>query len=168
MSNLQTIRVLVVDDQKLMQHLVADVLKELGFRAITMAATGREAMTLVRLRMFDFIITDWRMPDMDGIDLIRFIRTGTHLCSLQIPIILLTGNAASRDVLTARDAGVNEYVIKPFTAAQLTKRIRSIIEKPRAFVAADGYCGPDRRHTNQPPPHGIERRKQAMPLFVQG
>lgn len=157
-GQLQDIKILVADDERMMQALVSDVLRHLGFKKITLANSGRQAIDLASRFPFDFIITDWRMGDMDGIDLIRFLRKSPDLPNHKVPIILLTGNTESHYVLTARDAGVNEYIIKPFTAEQLVKRIRAIIEKPRSFVQAPGYKGPDRRHRDAPWPKGKDRR----------
>ena len=137
-----------------------DVLTKLGFRQITVANSGRQAMELVAKESFDFIITDWRMKDLDGIDLIRFVRTNPRALNSRIPIILLTGNTEVRDVTEARDAGVNEYIIKPFSAEQLVKRIRSIVQRPKSFVETKIYKGPDRRHHNIHPPQGIDRRRK--------
>lgn len=158
-SNLQNIKVLIADDERMIQGLVYDVLKQLGFTQITIANSGRQAIELVSKFPFDFIISDWRMKDLDGIDLIRFVRTSPESPNPHIPIILLTGNTESYYVLTARDAGVNEYLIKPFTAEQLVRRIRSLIERPRGFVESPGYRGPDRRHRDAPWPKDSDRRK---------
>jgi two-component system, chemotaxis family, chemotaxis protein CheY len=159
-NQLQNIQVLIVDDEEMIQRLVYDVLMRLGFRTVTVADSGRKAINLVTKQSFDFIITDWRMGDMDGIDLIRFVRSSPKSPCPHIPIILLTGNTEARYVLTARDAGVNEYIIKPFTAEQLVKRIRAIVERPRKFVEAPRYQGPDRRHRDASPPGGADRRKR--------
>jgi DNA-binding response OmpR family regulator len=159
-NRLQNIQVLIVDDEKTINRLVYDVLMELGFRFVTIANSGRKAIELVTKQPFDFIITDWRMGDLDGIDLIRFVRMSPESSNPRLPIILLTGNTEAHYVLTARDAGVNEYILKPFSAEQLVKRIRSIIERPRPFVEAPTYRGPERRYHDAPPPNGIDRRKK--------
>lgn len=158
-SQLQNIQVLIVDDEKMIQRLVYDVLAQLGFRQITVASSGRQAIKLVATKPFDFIISDWRMQDLDGIDLIEFVRKAPESQCPHVPVILLTGNTEAHYVLRARDAGVNEYLIKPFAAEQLVKRIRSIIERPRPFVEAKNYRGPDRRHRDAPPSDGNDRRK---------
>ncbi|MEJ0063703.1 MAG: response regulator [Alphaproteobacteria bacterium] len=159
-DSLKDIRVLTVDDERLIRDLVRDVLMSLGFRDITQLNSGRQAIDAVSTFSFDFIITDWRMKDLDGIDLIRYVRRSPQCRCPHVPIILLTGNTEAHYVLEARDAGVNEYMIKPFSAEQLVRRIRSIIEKPRSFVVTPTYSGPDRRRSNQPPPQGRDRRKR--------
>lgn len=158
-SHLQNIQVLIADDERMIQRLVYDVLTQLGFRKITVASSGRQAIEFLKRQPYDFVITDWRMKDMEGIDVINFVRSSPDSPNPRMPIIMLTGNTEAHYVFTARDAGVNEYLIKPFTADQLVRRIRSLIERPRAFVEAPGYKGPDRRHRADEPPSGKERRK---------
>jgi len=157
---LATISVLVVDDEKLIAKLVRDVLTKLGFSAITTATSGREAIDLFRRKPFDMIITDWRMDDMDGMDLIRFVRHSSRSPNPRVPILLLTGNTEKKEVLFARDTGVTEYLIKPFSARQLVDRIKFVIEKPRSFVDSRDFRGPDRRRQSKPPHDGIEKRKR--------
>lgn len=159
-NTLSALQVLIVDDEKLMHKLVCNVLTSLGFRDITTANSGRQAMGLVTQKRFDFIITDWRMGDLDGIDVVHFIRTSPDAQNPTMPIIMLTGNTEARYVITALNAGINGYVIKPFSAEQLVRRIRAVIENPRQYVLSPHYRGPDRRHNDLPPPGGIERRKK--------
>lgn len=160
-NRLANIQVLIVDDERLMLELVNEVLRKLGFQRITVAGSGREAIQQIMRNHFDFIITDWRMGDMDGIDILHFVRESPQSPYLRIPVILLTGNTEAKNVIEARDAGVTEYIIKPFSAKQLTKRIKSIIELPRSFVEAPTYHGPDRRWHDVVPPDGIDRRNKA-------
>ena len=159
-SKLEKISVLIVDDETLIQRLVHDVLEDLGFRKIVIANSGRKAIELLKLHPFDFVITDWRMDDMEGIDLIKHIRKSPESPNPRIPVILLTGNTEAHYILTARDEGVNEYVIKPFTAEKLVKHIRNIIEHPRCFIDSPVYKGPDRRFHDAPVPGGQNRRKR--------
>jgi DNA-binding response OmpR family regulator len=157
-SQIANFNVLIADDEKTIQRLVYDVLSSLGFRNIVAANSGRKAIELMDMQKFDFIITDWRMGDMDGIDIVRYARQGVESKHLTTPIIMLTANTEPHYVLTARDTGVNSYLIKPFSAAQLVKRIRTVIEQPVPFVIAPKYHGPDRRHKVLPPPNNTERR----------
>ena len=157
---LQSFNVLVVDDEPLIRTLVSNVLGHLGFTSITVVNNGRKALEAIGKDIFDFIITDWRMEDLDGIEIVRHIRSSSDTRIKRMPIIMLTGNTEASYVKTAISAGVNGYLIKPFSAEQLVKRIRSIIETPRNFVISKSYTGPDRRHMNLPAPNGIERRKK--------
>jgi hypothetical protein len=159
-NQLANFNILVVDDEKTIQRLVCDVMRSLGFRNITSANSGSQAIAAMHSTTFDFIITDWRMGDMDGIDIVRHARQSIDSRHMTTPIIMLTGNTEPHFVLSARDAGVNSYMIKPFSSAQLVKRIRTIIEQPLPFVVAPKYHGPDRRHKTLPPPGDVERRKK--------
>lgn len=160
-KRLKNIRVLLVDDDPLILRLISDVLKHLGFSAITKANTGGEAVNLICTHEFDLIITDWRMPDTKGIDLIRFVRSSSKCAYPHVPIILLTGNTGSNYIMKARDAGVTEYMIKPFSVQQLVRRIKSIIENPRSFIDAPHYKGPNRRFHDTELSTDENRRQEA-------
>jgi len=153
-------RVLIVDDERMMHKLVRDILTQFGFQDITSATSGRKAIELASRQTYDFVITDWRMGDLDGIDLVRFLRQAPNSPGPRTPVIMLTGNSEAHYVLTALDAGVNGYLIKPFSVKQLVQRIRTVIEQPQPFVWAPTYCGPDRRHVNKAVPNKSERRKR--------
>ncbi len=127
-----------------MQKLIHDVLMKLGFSAIYKAANGNTALTLMNERAFDFVICDWRMEGMDGIEFTKAVRGSAKTYAL-VPIIMLTGNSEVYHVCEARDAGVNEYLIKPFTVKDLCSRLKEIIDRPREFVLSPIYKGPSRR-----------------------
>jgi two-component system chemotaxis response regulator CheY len=152
---LDSFRILIVDDESTIRKLVRNVLTSLGFSNVTEANSGRRAIEILASDTFDFIITDWRMDDMDGIEIVRHARA----LPSNTPIIMLTGNTEAYYVKTAINAGINGYLIKPFSAEQLVKRIRSAIDAPRDFVVSKKYTGPDRRHMNQPGPDSVDRRK---------
>lgn len=152
---LDSFNVLIVDDEAMIRRLVNDVLTRLGFSKITMASSGRAALDLLAKNKYDFIITDWRMADMDGIEIVRHARAAHS----NIPIIMLTGNTEASYVKTAINAGVNGYLLKPFSAEQLVKRISALIEEPRDFVVSKKYTGPDRRRSVKAPPDGVDKRK---------
>jgi DNA-binding response OmpR family regulator len=158
---LRNVRILIVDDQFLIRKLVSSILDSWGFTDVTIRSSGREAIDCASQQNFDLVITDWRMRDLGGIDFLRFMRESRDPVKARTPIIFLTGNAEISDVKTARDAGVNEYLIKPFTASELMNRVRTIIERPRSFVKAPTYRGPDRRRRPGEAPDGYERRKRA-------
>lgn len=159
-NRLKSFSALIVEDERLMQRLVHDVLERLGFGRIYKADTGHVALTLLDTRPIDFVITDWRMPGMDGIEMTKIIRAAEQAYAL-VPIIMLTGNAEKHQVLQARDAGVNEYLIKPFTVKDLCSRLNEIVEHPREFVIAPVYKGPSRRRRAVPDDVPVERRKRS-------
>jgi len=160
-NRLKHFSVLIVEDDRLMQKLVFDVLMKLGFGQIFKARNGREAFEVMNGHPMDFVICDWRMREMDGIQFTKAVRASGKAYAL-VPIIMLTGNAEKHHVVEARDAGVNLYLIKPFTVKDLCSRLKEIIENPREFVLAPGYKGPSRRRRNNPDAVTTERRKRKV------
>lgn len=153
------LRILVADNERLIQKLVCNVLVSLGFTNVFVVNSGRQAIDMIAEKPFDLIITDWRMDNLDGIDVIRFVRSSPYSPMPHIPIIMLTGNTEGRYVREAINAGVNCYLIKPFSAVQLMKRIRLVIENPRDFIISPNYKGPDRRHLDHDDFDLPERRR---------
>jgi CheY-like chemotaxis protein len=158
-NRLRQFSVLVVEDDRLMQKLVYDVLIKLGFGQIYKAHSGRDAIVILDGHPIDFVICDWRMPGMDGIEFTKIVRNSEKAYAL-VPIILLTGNAEKHHVMQARDAGINEYLIKPFTVKDLCNRLKELIEQPREFVLTRIYKGPSRRRKSITAPVTVERRKR--------
>jgi CheY-like chemotaxis protein len=143
-------RVLVVDDHPFTGALVRDLLYVAGADSVTPARDGEEALSALRYCQPHLVITDWRMPAMDGLTFTRIVRRGAvkpdkRIPNGQVPIILLSAHASARAVETARQAGVTEVLAKPFTTAALIQRIVAAMADPRAFVVAGDYVGPDRR-----------------------
>lgn len=157
-AKMASIGVLVVDDDYNIAQLVKSVLNQLGFGHIYVTYNGQQAISLLRHKTVDLVITDWQMDTMNGVDLVRAIRQMPGAGLRFVPVIMLTGQAERRDVEIARDVGVNEFVVKPFTAKTLCDKIRQIVEKPKRFIVTPTYCGPDRRRGNQAPPQGTDRR----------
>lgn len=143
--NIERLNVLVVDDNRHMRFLVRMILKSLGVRDIMEAEEGESAIKTLSNFDADIVICDWNMQPMDGIAFTREMRSGSDSPNRYVPIILLTGHTELTRVREARDAGVNEFLAKPISATSIYSRIRSIIEKPRQFIRAEGYFGPDRR-----------------------
>ena len=159
-SRLAQINVLIVDDDLQMSKLVKDVLEALGFEKIYMAKDGSSGLKVLRQRPIDLVITDWQMEPLNGIDFVRYVRTSPDSPNRYIPIVMMTGRAEKEDVELARDIGVTEYVVKPFTARTLMERIVLLIENPRSFIVSKNFKGPDRRRRAEPPMSGVERRSE--------
>lgn len=159
-SHLRQFSILIVEDDRLMQKLVHDVLIKLGFGQIYKAISGREALSIMDGHPIDFVVCDWRMVGVNGIEFTKAVRSSNKAYSL-VPIVMLTGNAEAHHVFQARDAGVNEYLIKPFTVKDLCGRLKAIIEHPRDFVVAPAYKGPSRRRKAMPV-ITVERRKRSI------
>jgi two-component system, chemotaxis family, chemotaxis protein CheY len=127
MPNAVTIKVLVVDDQNSVRQMTRMTLEEIGFRHIREAEHGVQAMEIASLQPLDLIISDFNMPEMDGLGLLRAVRG--HPVVRKVPFILLTGRGDKELVVKAAQAGVNNYLVKPFTAAILREKIEQVMGK---------------------------------------
>lgn len=125
-------RFLVVDDFSTMRRIVKNVLNELGYANVTEAEDGKAALSLLRSKEFDVMITDWNMPGMTGIELLKAVRADSKLARL--PVLMLTAEATREQIVEAATAGVNGYVIKPFTSATLKEKLDKLFQAmvPRA------------------------------------
>ena len=159
--NLERLNFLIVDDNKHMRALVTSILHALGVKNCIDAGDGADAFKELRHFPADIIICDWNMDPLDGLDFTRLVRTGKDSPNPFVPIIMLTGHTEMNRVVEARDAGVSEFLAKRISAKGLYSRVRSIIERPRPFVRAGLYFGPDRRRRDNPAYMGGERRKEA-------
>lgn len=120
-------KILVVDDFSTMRRIIKNLLKDLGFANIQEADDGNTALPMLQQGDFDFVVTDWNMPGMQGIDLLRAIRADDKLKHL--PVLMVTAEAKKEQIVAAAQAGVNGYVVKPFTAATLKEKLEKIFER---------------------------------------
>lgn len=157
-SILKSIRILVVEDDKVMRRLLKDMLHIMGFPNVHISEDGQEGIDYLHFNPIDIVICDWKMHGMDGITFTRYVREQMSGGKRFLPIIMLTGKAEEKDVVAARDSGVTEYLIKPFTTDTLYSRIKSVVEQPRSFVLSDEFKGPDRRRKEDNPPDGDFKR----------
>jgi len=123
----KNMKILVVDDFSTMRRIIKNLLKDLGFTNIQEADDGNTALPMLVQGDFDFVVTDWNMPGMQGIDLLRAIRANDNLKHL--PVLMVTAEAKKEQIVAAAQAGVNGYVIKPFTAATLKEKLEKIFER---------------------------------------
>ncbi|ARJ43376.1 two-component system response regulator [Pantoea alhagi] len=123
----KNMRFLVVDDFNTMRRIVRNLLKELGFNNVEEAEDGADALTKLRAGGFDFVISDWNMPNMDGLQLLQTIRADATLGKL--PVLMVTAEAKKENIIAAAQAGASGYVVKPFTAATLEEKLGKIFEK---------------------------------------
>ena len=156
--NLRDLTVLIVEDNFNFRFLLRNVLQAMGVGRIEEAADGEAAFRLLSTIDCDLIITDWKMTPLDGIEFTRKLRTSDESPNRFVPIIMITGYSEQDKVFEARDAGVNEFLAKPISAKALWTRIAALIERPRPFIRAENYFGPDRRR-RQYDYDGPERRK---------
>nr|WP_262965657.1 chemotaxis response regulator CheY [Methylobacter psychrophilus] len=120
-------RFLVVDDFSTMRRIIRNLLKELGYTNVTEAEDGNSALTQLNRDSFDFIVSDWNMPGMDGLQLLQAVREAPSLC--KIPMLMVTAEAKKENIVAAAKAGASGYIVKPFTAATLDEKISKILEK---------------------------------------
>lgn len=160
---LHNISVLIVEDMPPMLALVRNILDSFGFTNIQTASDGEEGFKAYKYYRPDLIITDWAMEPTDGLTLTQRIRKDPEDRKKQTPILLMTGFSHKMRVETARDTGVTEFIAKPFTARDLYKRIEEIIERPRQFVDAGSFVGPDRRRKSDKDYQGPLRRANVQP-----
>ncbi len=123
----KNMRILVVDDFSTMRRIVKNLLADLGFSNTGEAEDGGVAFTMLKQGGFDFVVTDWNMPGTTGIELLRMIRADEQLKTL--PVLMVTAEAKREQIIEAAQAGVNGYVIKPFTAATLKEKLDKIFER---------------------------------------
>jgi two-component system, chemotaxis family, chemotaxis protein CheY len=116
--------VLVVDDFATMRRIITNVLRQLGFENIMEAEDGTKALQILETEKVDFVITDWNMPQMSGLDLLKAIRASED--KKHIPVLMVTAEAMQENILKAAQAGVNNYIIKPFDAKTLSDKINKI------------------------------------------
>ncbi|WP_050476007.1 chemotaxis response regulator CheY [Herbaspirillum rhizosphaerae] len=118
---------LVVDDFSTMRRIVRNLLKELGYTNVDEAEDGVQALHKLRSDQFDFVVSDWNMPNMDGLTMLQEIRKDPALAKL--PVLMVTAEAKKENIVAAAQAGANGYVVKPFTAATLDEKLGKIFEK---------------------------------------
>lgn len=123
----KTFRVLVVDDFSTMRRIVKNCLKQLGFEDISEANDGDVALQKLKSEKFDLIVSDWNMPKMMGIDLLRAVRADEALKN--IPFLMVTAEAQKENVIEAAKAGVSNYIVKPFTPDQIESKLEVIFKK---------------------------------------
>ncbi len=122
-------RFLVVDDFPTMRRIVRNLLKELGFSNVDEAEDGAAGLAKVKEGRFDFVISDWNMPNMDGLQMLQSIRADANPSISKLPVLMVTAEAKKENIIAAAQAGASGYVVKPFTAATLDEKLGKIFEK---------------------------------------
>lgn len=183
-ATVKNLSILVLDNEKKIAGLIRDVLIKLGFSPslIFTASDGFEGIDLLRKRPVDLIVTDWELlptqeyremadnsviqsehgefPPVNGASFVRCLRRSPRSPNPFVPVIMLTGPTLPNHILYARDAGVNEILMKPLMAEDLARRIVTVVEQPRDFVTCPTYRGPCRRRKQQPLPPGMHERRK--------
>ncbi len=123
----KNLKILVVDDFSTMRRIVRNLLKELGYTNVDEAEDGVAALQKLKGSNFQFVVTDWNMPNMTGIELLRAIRADVALKSL--PVLMITAEAKKENIIEAAQSGASGYIVKPFTAGTLEEKLNKIFEK---------------------------------------
>ncbi len=123
----KNISILIVDDFPTMRRIVRSLLKELGYTNVDEAEDGQEGLTKLRSGSFEFVVSDWNMPNLDGLEMLKTIRADDALKHL--PVLMVTAEAKKENIIAAAQAGASGYVVKPFTAATLEEKLNKIFEK---------------------------------------
>lgn len=157
-SDLKKMKVLIVDPNAFMRGVVADSLRRLMVTHIAAAASAVEAFHVGRMFKPDLIIVDWDAGRMSGLEFTREIRRNTTGLARETPIILLAGVIDHDQLMSARQAGINEFLLKPVSAQGVLSRIEEIVLRPRKFIDSRNYVGPCRRRKDDPNYAGPWRR----------
>ena len=123
----KNLRILVVDDFPTMRRIVRNLLKELGFTNVEEAEDGQQALEFLNQGSFELVISDWNMPNLDGLEMLRRVRTNPATATL--PVLMVTAEAKKENIIAAAQAGASGYVVKPFTAAVLEEKLGKVFEK---------------------------------------
>ncbi len=161
------IAVLVVEDNDASRCLVIELLRASGFDNINFARDAEEAVEQMQGHNPDILLLDWNLPGMSGLELVRQIRGAAHKNDIrftnpEVPIVMLTARQRARDVTAARNAGVNAFVVKPFSTTSLLKAVCGSLTRKRRFVAEPAYTGPDRRRRKAENYPGLLQRAEDM------
>jgi two-component system, chemotaxis family, chemotaxis protein CheY len=125
------VKMLVVDDFATMRRIIINLLKELGYTNFEQASDGVEALSIVKSKQIDFIVSDWNMPNMTGIDFLKAVRADTQLS--EMPFLLVTAEAKRSQIFEAAEAGTDGYIVKPFTAETLKEKLNKIVERKQNY-----------------------------------
>ena len=123
----KNMKILIVDDFSTMRRIIKNLLRDLGFNNTEEADDGNTGLPKLQTGNFDFLVTDWNMPGMTGIDLLRAVRADDKLKTL--PVLMVTAEAKKEQIVLAAQEGVNGYIVKPFTAQTLKEKIDKIFER---------------------------------------
>lgn len=152
------VRFLIVDSNPLAADLARDLLLTMGATSVLVAHALDEALRILGSDHVDILVTELHLPPKDGLELIHMIRSGETGANRQMPILVMSAKSARDHVFDARDAGVTEFIAKPYGVEGFYRRMVGLVARPRAFVDSDDYFGPDRRR-RQVPYNGPERRQ---------
>lgn len=157
-GSFERVRVLILEDNAHMSTILRTILQGFGVRSIVETRDAADAFETMRTANPDLALVDHMLGDVDGLEFTRLTRTASDSPNKYLPIIMVSGHTDRSKIMEAINAGVNEYLAKPVRPVDLYNRLVSLIERPRRFVKAPGYFGPDRRRRQDPRFSGPWRR----------
>ncbi|MDO8608653.1 MAG: response regulator [Phaeospirillum sp.] len=161
--DLSQVTALIIDDSRYARSFIKTALQSFGIRTVLEASDGPSGLETLREKTVHLIIVDQDMSPMSGVDFTRYLRGGDMVATVDTAVLMVSGDAAKEVVVDARNAGVNEFLVKPISTESLYRRIRNVLVNPKAFVHTHSFVGPDRRTLSRPPP-GVPERRVAPPL----
>ena len=161
--DLSQISALIIDDSRYARSFIRTALQSFGIKTILEASDGPAGLEILRRQPVQLILVDQDMAPMSGVDFTRYLRSGDLVSCVDVSVLMVSGDAAKEVVVEARNAGVNEFLVKPVSTESLYRRIRNVLVNPKAFVRTASFIGPDRRTLSRPPA-GVPERRIAPPL----
>ncbi len=156
--DLSAVNVLIIDDSRYARSFLKSALYSFGVRNAAEAGDAAGGLEVLREQKIDLVLVDHDMEPMDGVAFTRLVRGGEVAC-IDVPIVMVSGMAEMEKVIEARNAGINEFLVKPVSADSLYRRVRNALVNPRPFVRGEAYTGPCRRTVERRPPEGQDRRR---------
>ena len=123
---MSSMKILAVDDSPTMRRIIVNTLKRAGYEDVTEASDGKDALAKMKVEQFNFVITDWNMPEMDGLTFVSQVRSSDDF--RDVPILMVTTRSVKDDIIEAMKAGVNNYIVKPFTPETLGEKIKQVLK----------------------------------------
>ncbi len=160
---IQEMNVLIVDDDRHMRMLIRNVVFALGVKDVIEASEGSAALEELKASRADFVLCDMKMEPMGGLEFVKRLRSDPDNPYRLVPVIMITAYAELETVAKARDAGVSEFMAKPFSADALNKHIQRVLKDSRQYVEAQDFVGPDRRRSKKDEFGGENRRETPRP-----
>jgi DNA-binding response OmpR family regulator len=164
--DLSGLDILLVEDNLHMRRIIRTILHSLGVKKVREAEDATSGLAMAQEAGIDMILCSWLMDIVEGPEFVQLIRSGKNSKNPYVPIIMLSAFTEMSKIVAARDAGINEFLVKPVSPKSLYQRIVAIIEKPRPFVRTSSFFGPCRRRQSLGPPSGISERRVADPTPV--
>ncbi|MGA9659471.1 MAG: response regulator [Asticcacaulis sp.] len=158
MADYSSLKLLLIEDNQHMRSIVTAILKGSGIHNVREARDGAEGLEVLRQYPADIALVDFNMDPIDGVEFTRLLRNASDSANPYLPVVMITGHSERSRVIQARDAGVNEFVVKPLTARALLGRLNSVVMRPRPFIRCKSYFGPDRRRITETKYTGPLRR----------